>query len=204
MTLHNCLFFYFFVTSLRGGVNCGLNTKLWVSVVHLCTILVGHSWVTGGLWAESGFDTFGINRINYMDLSEREANQDIEFIWKGSTSLGEDGYIFVHLLSGTYCTPGEIAFNNGDVFIQTDSSLPTFQTNYIAMAESFMEDVCFFVFLYFAVLCYNFSCFRFSLFFFSSCNYYYYYHYYYFIFCFFCGKRHRHETEIHGINTTMC
>ncbi len=28
----------------------------------------GHSWVTGGLWAEIGFDAFGINRINYVRL----------------------------------------------------------------------------------------------------------------------------------------
>ena len=35
----------------------------------------GHSWVTGGMWAQSGFDAFAVHRINYMDLDVRKANQ---------------------------------------------------------------------------------------------------------------------------------
>jgi hypothetical protein len=102
----------------------------------------GHSWVTGGLWAEVGFDCFGINRINYMDLDTRKANKNLEFVWKGSTTLGEDGYIFVHLLDSGYCTPGEIDFTdpNSGVYLQADPRLPTLKTNYVQIAESFLED----------------------------------------------------------------
>lgn len=35
----------------------------------------GHSWVTGGLWAQSGFDAFGVHRINYIDLNKRKDSQ---------------------------------------------------------------------------------------------------------------------------------
>jgi len=102
----------------------------------------GHSWVTGGLWAEVGFDCFGINRINYMDLEVRKANQNLEFVWKGSTSLGDDGYIWVHILDSGYCTPSEIDFTSpgNGVNIQTDPRLPTLPTNYVEIAQSFLQD----------------------------------------------------------------
>ena len=35
----------------------------------------GHSWVTGGMWAQSGFDAFGVHRINYLDLQKRKNAQ---------------------------------------------------------------------------------------------------------------------------------
>ena len=35
----------------------------------------GHSWVTGGMWAQSGFDAFGVHRINYLDLEKRKNAQ---------------------------------------------------------------------------------------------------------------------------------
>lgn len=79
----------------------------------------GHSWVTGGLWAESGFDAFAVHRINYLDLEQRKLSRNLEFIWKGSNSLGEDGYIFMHILDFGYCSPESINFWNGRSWIQT-------------------------------------------------------------------------------------
>ena len=109
----------------------------------LWLVIVGHSWVIGGLWAEIGFDMFAISRINYEYLLERESSQNIEFIWKGSNSLGEDGYIFVHLLNNTYSTPAEIQFTSGKntVYLQNDATLPTFSTNFVQLAQSFITDV---------------------------------------------------------------
>ena len=106
----------------------------------------GHSTVTGGIFAEIGFDAFGINRISYDTLTERQNNKDLEFIWDGSKSLGENGYIFVHILdNGTYCTPDPIKFDkmNGEktVYINTDKQLPTYGLNYIQIAEQFMSMV---------------------------------------------------------------
>ncbi len=61
-------------------------------------------------------------------------------MWEGSPSLGEDGYIFVHLLGEGYCTPGEINFPGGGAYIQNDPSLPTYPTNYVDMAQKFVSD----------------------------------------------------------------
>jgi len=100
----------------------------------------GHSWVTGGLWAQSGFDAFAVHRINYMDLEKRKAAQNLEFIWKGSSTLGEDGYIFFHVLDSGYCSPSEINFWDGGSWINTDPLLPSYPPNAIELGEKLVAD----------------------------------------------------------------
>ncbi|ETO09219.1 hypothetical protein RFI_28169, partial [Reticulomyxa filosa] len=62
----------------------------------------GHSYVTGGLWSEVGFDAFAMWRINYRQQEQRQQQQNLEFVWKGSSSLGDQGYIWVHLFVNLY------------------------------------------------------------------------------------------------------
>ncbi len=62
----------------------------------------GSSYVTGGLWAQIGFDCFGINRINFQNKNKRKGTQTLEFLWKGSSSLGDYAYIFVHIMDSAY------------------------------------------------------------------------------------------------------
>eukprot|EP01084_Bolivina_argentea_P191962 329635_1 len=120
------------------GVN-GLPTAGW----HVDSF--GHSWVTGGLWAQGGFDAFAVHRIDYLDLLNRKNNKDLEFMWKGSNSLGEDGWIFFHILDSGYCSPSEIQFwgnppNNPKAYISTDPLLPSYPPNQIQIAETFISD----------------------------------------------------------------
>eukprot|EP01084_Bolivina_argentea_P308711 533899_1 len=107
----------------------------------------GSSYVTAGLWSQIGFDTFGINRISYWDKNQRKQDKRLEFIWKGSNSLGQQSWIFTHILDSYYCTPNEIDFagHDGPMFqtnkyIITDNNLPSLSTNYIEMAEAFIAD----------------------------------------------------------------
>ena len=90
------------------------------------------------MFADIGFDGWGINRINYMDLENRKANKDLEFIQLSSESLGEESYIFIHLLDSGYCTPAEISFQ-GSLWINTDPELPTYGLNYIEIAQNFLQ-----------------------------------------------------------------
>eukprot|EP01084_Bolivina_argentea_P075828 137429_1 len=98
----------------------------------------GHSYITAGLWAQAGFDAFGIHRIDYLNLEERKLSRNLEFIWNGSSSLGEDAYIFAHILDDGYGSPGSIQFWNGRSWINNDPLLPSYPVNQQLIAEQFL------------------------------------------------------------------
>eukprot|EP01084_Bolivina_argentea_P281182 481054_1 len=108
----------------------------------------GSSYVTAGMWGQIGFDTFGINRISYKDKDQRKKDKRLEFMWKGSNSLGEESWIWTHIMDSYYCTPNEIYFNGLDgrwyeqneKWIVTNDKLPSYPTNYIQMAQQFVTD----------------------------------------------------------------
>eukprot|EP01084_Bolivina_argentea_P158524 276127_1 len=122
----------------------------------------GSSFVTAGLWSSIGFDAFGINRINYEILQQRKKDQNLEFIWKGSNSLGEESYIFTHCLDSHYDAPKEIYFvgKNKEIpgigydemdskvnadfsknaWLWADNSLPSFASNLQSIAETFISN----------------------------------------------------------------
>ena len=87
----------------------------------------GHSWVTAGMLAQSGFDVLGLHRINYLELEERKLTQSLEFLWNGSSSLGDDALIFCHILDDGYTSPPIIRFWDGQyvhVHTQILQSMP--------------------------------------------------------------------------------
>jgi hypothetical protein len=49
----------------------------------------GHANTQASLFAQMGFDAFLFGRIDYQDHNIRNDNQQLEFIWRGSNSLGE-------------------------------------------------------------------------------------------------------------------
>eukprot|EP00117_Sycon_ciliatum_P036568 scpid27181/ scgid4437/ Lysosomal alpha-mannosidase; Alpha-D-mannoside mannohydrolase; Alpha-mannosidase A; Alpha-mannosidase 60 kDa subunit; Alpha-mannosidase 58 kDa subunit len=98
----------------------------------------GHSSVTPSLWADMGFDAFGINRIDFRDKDRRKANRELEFIWRGSKSLGEETEIFTHIMDSHYCTPGECGYD-GNLQIQNDPLLPTYPLNAGSQAVAFVN-----------------------------------------------------------------
>ena len=123
----------------------------------------GSSMVTAGLWSQIGFDAFGINRINYETLQQRKKDKNLEFIWKGSDSLGQESYIFTHCLDSAYDVPKEVNFvgshdtipgdgpdqdntrvvadyQSNTVWLWDDDKLPSVRSNIVGIAENFISD----------------------------------------------------------------
>jgi hypothetical protein len=49
----------------------------------------GHANTQASLFAQMGFDAFFFGRIDYHDHIIRSENQQLEFVWRGSSSLGK-------------------------------------------------------------------------------------------------------------------
>ena len=61
----------------------------------------GHSATQASLLgAESGFDALYFGRIDYQDLAVRIASRAIEFVWRGSPSLGAQSQVLAGLTGG--------------------------------------------------------------------------------------------------------
>jgi hypothetical protein len=45
-----------------------------------------------------GFDAFFFGRIEYDEHALRNATKGLEFVWRGSNSLGKDTQIWSHVL----------------------------------------------------------------------------------------------------------
>jgi len=73
----------------------------------------GHSKATASLWSQMGFNGFGLNRIPTTTKDNMKATQGLEFVWRGSDSLGQSSEIFAHVMDSHYSTPSEINFSNG-------------------------------------------------------------------------------------------
>jgi hypothetical protein len=71
----------------------------------------GHSASVASLWSGMGFDAFGLERIDWREKDRRKASQELEFVWRGSDSLGAETQIFAHILDSHYNTPPEMAYD---------------------------------------------------------------------------------------------
>ena len=71
----------------------------------------GHSASIASLWSGMGFDAFGLERIDWREKDRRKASQELEFVWRGSDSLGKETQIFAHILDSHYNTPAEMAYD---------------------------------------------------------------------------------------------
>eukprot|EP01116_Phalansterium_solitarium_P022225 TRINITY_DN7261_c0_g3_i1.p1 TRINITY_DN7261_c0_g3~~TRINITY_DN7261_c0_g3_i1.p1 ORF type:complete len:972 (-),score=316.52 TRINITY_DN7261_c0_g3_i1:78-2993(-) len=71
----------------------------------------GHSASQPALFALMGFDAFFIMRIDHQDYAIRAATQNLEFVWRGSQSLGPSIDTFSSVLYGpTYSSPEGFCF----------------------------------------------------------------------------------------------
>ncbi|KAL2629536.1 hypothetical protein R1flu_014222 [Riccia fluitans] len=81
----------------------------------------GHSAVQGYLLgAEVGFDAVFFGRADYQDKLQRQKTRTMEFIWRGSKSLGSSAQIFGGLLGHHDSAPEEFRFD-------TKSTAPVIQ-----------------------------------------------------------------------------
>ncbi|XP_017876463.1 lysosomal alpha-mannosidase isoform X1 [Ceratina calcarata] len=65
----------------------------------------GHSREQASLLAQLGFDGMFLGRLDYQDKNHRLASKTMEFIWKGSPSLGTRADLFTVALYNTYSPP---------------------------------------------------------------------------------------------------
>eukprot|EP01117_Protostelium_nocturnum_P005720 TRINITY_DN2065_c0_g1_i1.p1 TRINITY_DN2065_c0_g1~~TRINITY_DN2065_c0_g1_i1.p1 ORF type:complete len:1186 (+),score=493.65 TRINITY_DN2065_c0_g1_i1:3529-7086(+) len=68
----------------------------------------GHSAATASLWAQMGFSSWGLNRIPYTIKNDMKSKKGLEFVWRGSSTLGSQSQIFAHVMDSHYSTPGEM------------------------------------------------------------------------------------------------
>lgn len=71
----------------------------------------GHSSVQASLFASMGFDAFFFGRVDYDDKSTRLAQKTMEFVWRGSPSLGRSTEIFSGVLYNGYGPPDGFCFD---------------------------------------------------------------------------------------------
>eukprot|EP01133_Synstelium_polycarpum_P015023 gene15023-17769_t len=65
---------------------------------------------TGALEAYMGYENIILDRIGDKEKASLADTKDLEFIWRGSKSVGEASDIFAHILDDYYWTPNELAF----------------------------------------------------------------------------------------------
>ena len=76
-----------------------------------------------------GFNAHVINRIHYQQKDEWKASQHLEFVWRGSPSLGEETEMFTHVLDSHYSFPSGFNFET-DAPI-TDGNIATRAQNLV-------------------------------------------------------------------------
>ncbi|KAL8108947.1 alpha-mannosidase At3g26720-like [Apium graveolens] len=76
----------------------------------------GHSAVQAYLLgAELGFDSLYFARIDYQDRAKRKDDKSLEFVWRGSRSLGSSSQIFTGIFPRHYDPPDGFTFEINDV-----------------------------------------------------------------------------------------
>ncbi|CAF3717623.1 unnamed protein product [Rotaria socialis] len=73
----------------------------------------GHSRQVASLFAHMGFDGLFFGRVDLQDYAERNKTKQMEMIWKGSSNLGEESWLFTGIIPRTYTPPESFCF---DVF----------------------------------------------------------------------------------------
>ncbi|XP_015440324.1 PREDICTED: lysosomal alpha-mannosidase [Dufourea novaeangliae] len=71
----------------------------------------GHSREQASIFAQLGFDGMFLGRLDYQDKKKRLRDKTMEFIWKGSPSLGSRGDLFTVALYNTYSPPPGFCFD---------------------------------------------------------------------------------------------
>jgi len=96
----------------------------------------GHSAATASLWSQIGFSGWGLNRIPYWIKDQMKANKGLEFVWRGSKTLGQTSEIFAHVLDSFYMSPSEMNFNDNDgwngKYVEDDKKKPDYNVDKLA------------------------------------------------------------------------
>ena len=88
------------------------------------------------MWKQMGLQAFGLNRIDWRLKNDMDSSKSLEFFWQSSASL--EDRMWIHVMPDHYCTPGECGYD-GNLIIDTDSELVTYQLNAIQQGEAFVR-----------------------------------------------------------------
>ncbi|CAF5214484.1 unnamed protein product, partial [Rotaria magnacalcarata] len=58
-----------------------------------------------------GFDGLFFGRVDLQDYAERNITKQMEMIWKGSSNLGEESWLFTGIIPRTYTPPESFCFD---------------------------------------------------------------------------------------------
>uniref|UniRef100_A0A8C9WCU0 Alpha-mannosidase n=1 Tax=Scleropages formosus TaxID=113540 RepID=A0A8C9WCU0_SCLFO len=117
----------------------------------------GASATTPVLFALAGFNGHLISRIDYNLKDDMQRNQKLQFVWRGSRSLGDQQEIFTHTMDQfSYCTPSHLPFSNRSGFywngvalfpdppkdgVYPNMSLPVDEDNLHSYAQTMVENI---------------------------------------------------------------
>ncbi|CAK9820569.1 Lysosomal alpha-mannosidase [Anthophora plagiata] len=71
----------------------------------------GHSREQASLFAQLGFDGMFFGRLDYQDKEQRQRDKTMEFVWKGSQSLGSRANLFTVVLYNNYMAPAGFCYD---------------------------------------------------------------------------------------------
>ncbi|CAF1285170.1 unnamed protein product [Adineta steineri] len=71
----------------------------------------GHSREVASLFAQMGFDGLFFGRIDFQDHIQRAQTKRMEMIWKGSSNLDEQSWLFTGVIPRTYNAPDSFCFD---------------------------------------------------------------------------------------------
>ncbi|XP_006629735.3 epididymis-specific alpha-mannosidase [Lepisosteus oculatus] len=117
----------------------------------------GASATTPVVFALAGFNAHLISRIDYDLKDDMQKNKKLQFVWRGSPSLGEKQEIFTHIMDQfSYCTPSHIPFSDRSGFywngvalfpdppkdgVYPNMSLPVSNNNLHSYAETMVNNI---------------------------------------------------------------
>eukprot|EP01119_Soliformovum_irregulare_P005383 TRINITY_DN1714_c0_g1_i1.p1 TRINITY_DN1714_c0_g1~~TRINITY_DN1714_c0_g1_i1.p1 ORF type:complete len:977 (+),score=300.90 TRINITY_DN1714_c0_g1_i1:52-2982(+) len=99
----------------------------------------GHAASQASIFAQMGFDAFFFGRIDYKDHDIRNETKQLEFVWRGSQSLGAETEIFTHVLYTDYCYLPGFGWEYGAEPIKWDPNLQ--DVNIKERADDFANQV---------------------------------------------------------------
>uniref|UniRef100_A0A8C4RHH9 Alpha-mannosidase n=1 Tax=Erpetoichthys calabaricus TaxID=27687 RepID=A0A8C4RHH9_ERPCA len=117
----------------------------------------GASAATPVIFSLAGFNAHVISRIDYDLKEEMQKNKTLQFVWRGSSSLGKHQEIFTHTMDQfSYCTPSYLPFSNRSGFyfngvamfpdppkdgIYPNMSLPVTENNIYLYAKTMVNNI---------------------------------------------------------------
>lgn len=117
----------------------------------------GASATTPVLFALAGFNAHLISRIDYDLKDAMQRDRNLQFVWRGSSSLKQQQEIFTHTMDQfSYCTPSYLPFSNSSGFywngvalfpdppkdgVYPNMSLPVTKETIHAYAQTMVENI---------------------------------------------------------------